>query len=121
MTPDQLRLLAEIESAPQGSRTLDERIAYLLDLPPLALTVADCGTVIIDDDRKFTRSLSATRQLIPDTARWSIAHGSANEAVGASVEHVVASRFTPLGKRRTTELAFSIAALHWLWSEKRAR
>jgi hypothetical protein len=34
MTPDQLRLLAEIEDAARGSRNLDERIAYLLNVRP---------------------------------------------------------------------------------------
>jgi hypothetical protein len=117
MTPDQARLLVEIEAAVEGSGALDERIAFLLDLPPPALTVADCGTVILDDDRKFTRSLTATRRLLPEAIRWSIDNDGSNTPVGASVEHVVASRHASDGARRTAELAFSIATLRWLWGE----
>jgi hypothetical protein len=117
MTPDQARLLAEIEAAAEGTRALDERIAYLLDLPPAAHAVAECGAVILEEDRKFTRSLSATRRLLPDAVRWSIEYGGSNTPLGASVEHVSATRHARNGARRTAELAFSIATLRWLWGE----
>jgi hypothetical protein len=118
MTPDQAGLLAEIEAAAEGTRALDEKIAYLLDLPPPAHIVAECGAVIIEEDRKFTRSLSAARRLLPDAVRWRVEHGGANTAVGAAVEHVEASRYARGGARRTAELAFSIATLRWLWGER---
>jgi hypothetical protein len=73
--------------------------------------------VILEDDRKFTRSLSATRQLIPDGVRWTIDFVDTNQSIGVSVEHVVASRITSLGEGRTAKLAFSIATLRWLWGE----
>src|SRR5262249_25364785 len=118
MTEDQARLLAEIEAAIEGTRALDERIAYLLDLPPASHTIADCGAILLDEDRKFTRSLSATRRLLPEAVRWRTDHGGSNPPVGASVEHVEASRSARGGGQRTAELAFSIATLRWLWGER---
>jgi hypothetical protein len=111
MTPEQAGLLAEIAAARQGSAALDERIARLLDLPPPAPIVADCGAVILDEDRKFTRSLSATRRLIAAASSWRVAEGPP----GAAVEETVARAVTRSGETRSAELAFALAALSWLW------
>src|SRR5262249_16421480 len=98
----------------EGTRALDERIAYLLDLPPASHTIADCGAILLDEDRKFTRSLSATRRLLPEAVRWRIEHGGSNTPVGASVEPVEPHPSPP----GPAGVPFSAAPPRGLWGER---